>query len=93
MPLFPDGANVYVREAESDSLIKLYEYSMPGHRSHILRKSGLLARLEVLIPEPALPIRLHECRAACGGDEARSYETNLASFPFALCGFRFDFAQ
>jgi hypothetical protein len=84
MPLFPDGANPYAREAEFGSLIKLYEYSMPGHRSHILRKSGLLARLEVLIPEPALPIRLHECRAAYGGDEARSYETNLAGFSIRL---------
>jgi len=84
MPIFPDGANPYAREAEFGSLIKLYEYSMPGHRSHILRKSGLLARLEVLIPEPALPIRLHECRAAYGGDEARSYETNLAGFSIRL---------
>jgi hypothetical protein len=84
MPMFPDGANPYVREAEFGSLVKLYEYSMPGHRSHILRKSGLLARLEVLIPEPALPIRLHECRAAYGGDEARSYETNLAGFAIRL---------
>src|ERR1039458_3041919 len=53
MPIFPDGANPYAREVESGSLIKLYEYQMPGHRSHVLRKSGLLARLEVLIPEPA----------------------------------------
>lgn len=72
MPIFPDGSSPYIREAESGSLIKLYEYSMPGHRSHILRKTGLLARLEVLIPEPALPIRLYECRAAYGGDEVRS---------------------
>ena len=84
MPIFPDGANPYAREAEFGSLIKLYEYSMPGHRSHILRKSGLLARLEVLIPEPGLPVRLHECRATYGGDEARSYETNLAGFAIRL---------
>ncbi|MCO5052270.1 MAG: hypothetical protein M9920_08200 [Verrucomicrobiae bacterium] len=83
MPIFPDGADPYAREAESGSLIKLYEYSMPGHRSHILRKSGLLARLEVLIPEPALPIRLHECRAAYGGDEARSYNS-MASVELEL---------
>lgn len=84
MPLFPEGANPYARESEFGSLIKLYEYSMPGHRSHILRKTGLLARLEVLIPEPALPIRLHECRKAYGGDEDRSYETNLAGFAIRL---------
>jgi hypothetical protein len=84
MPIFPDGASPYVRESEFGSLIKLYEYSMPGHRSHILRKSGLLARLEVLIPEPALPLRLYECRPAYAGDEERSYETNLAGFALRL---------
>lgn len=84
MPIFPDGANPYVRESEFGTLIKLYEYSMPGHCSHILRKSGLLARLELLIPEPALPLRLYECRPACAGDEDRSYETNLAGLALRL---------
>ncbi|MDW8309222.1 MAG: hypothetical protein RMK20_07595 [Verrucomicrobiales bacterium] len=84
MPIFPDGPSPYVREAEFGTLVKLYEYSMPGHRSHILRKSGLLARLELLIPEPALPVRLYECRPAYGGDEERSYETNLAGLVIRL---------
>ncbi len=83
MPLFPDGAQPYVREAESGTLIKLYDYSLPGHRTHILRKSGLLARLELLLPELALPIRLHECRPGYGG-HAGSYETTLTGLSVRL---------
>lgn len=83
MPIFPDGAQPYVRESESGTLIKLYEYSLPGHRTHILRKSGLLARLELLLPELALPIRLHECRPGYGG-HAGSYETTLTGLGVRL---------
>jgi hypothetical protein len=75
LPIFPDAAQPYARECEWGTLIKLYEYSLPGHRTHILRKSGLLARLELLLPELALPIRLHECRPGYGG-HAGSYETH-----------------
>lgn len=83
MPIFPDGAKPYTREAEWGTLIKLYEYSLPGHRTHILRKSGLLARLELLLPELALPIRLHECRPGYGG-HAGSYETTLTGLGVRL---------
>lgn len=83
MPLFPDGAQPYVRDAEWGTFIKLYEYSLPGHRTHILRKSGLLARLELLLPELALPIRLHECRPDYGG-HAGSYETTLTGLSVRL---------
>jgi hypothetical protein len=83
MPLFPDGAQPYVRDAEWGTLIKLYEYSLPGHRTHILRKSGLLARLELLLPELGLPIRLHECRPGYGG-HAGSYETTLTGLSVRL---------
>ena len=41
MPIFPDGAQPYVRDAEWGTLIKLYEYSLPGHRTHILRKRAV----------------------------------------------------
>jgi hypothetical protein len=83
LPIFPEGAQPYVREAEWGTLIKLYEYSLPGHRTHILRKSGLLARLELLLPELALPIRLHECRPGYGG-HAGSYETTLTGLNVRL---------
>jgi hypothetical protein len=48
-----------------------------------LRKSGLLARLELLLPELALPIRLHECRPGYGG-HAGSYETTLTGLGIRL---------
>ncbi|MBI5775164.1 MAG: hypothetical protein HZA89_15685 [Verrucomicrobia bacterium] len=83
MPIFPDGAEPYAREAEWGTLIKLYEYSLPGHRSHILRKAGLLSRLELLLPELALPIRLHECRPGYGGHPG-SYETTLTGLGVRL---------
>jgi hypothetical protein len=83
MPIFPDGAEPYTREGEWGTLIKLYEYSLPGHRTHILRKSGLLARLELLLPELALPIRLHECRPGYGG-HVGSYETTLTGLGVRL---------
>jgi hypothetical protein len=83
LPIFPDGAEPYQREAKWGTLIKLYEYSLPGHRTHILRKTGLLARLELLLPELALPIRLHECRPGYGG-HAGSYETTLTGLGVRL---------
>ena len=61
LPLFPHANKAYVRDTKWGTAIKLYEYKATG-RSHILRKGGLLQRLEILLPEVALPIRLHECR-------------------------------
>jgi hypothetical protein len=46
-------------------------------------KDGLLERLNILIPDPALPIRLHECREY-GGDEARSFANNLTGLVVRL---------
>jgi hypothetical protein len=76
MPIFPDGRDTYARESEWGTLIKLYEYSLTGSKSHILRKKGLLSRIDLLMPDVALPIRLHECRPGYGG-HAGSFETTL----------------
>jgi hypothetical protein len=83
MPIFPDLAEPYAREAEWGTLIKLYEYSLPGHRSHILLPTGLLSRLELLLPELALPIRLHECRAGYKGHKG-SMDTTLTGLGVRL---------
>lgn len=76
MPIFPDGRNPYGREAEWGTLIKLYEYDAGGFRSHILRTTpSLLSRMDLLLPDVALPVRMHECRAYEGHDG--SFQTTL----------------
>lgn len=77
MPLFPDGADPYAREVEWGTLIKLFEYKLPSS-SNILRRSGLLQRLDVLLPDPALPLRMHECRSRVGGANASEQTTTMA---------------
>ena len=51
-------------DAEPPTAIKLYEYQYIGERSNIIfGKRVILRRLELLLPEVALPVRLHEFRA------------------------------
>ncbi len=77
MPIFPEGRKAYSRSSEWGTLIKLYEYAAAGYsNTNILRKDGLLSRLDLLLPDVALPIRLHECRAGYRGHEG-SFETTL----------------
>jgi len=83
MPIFPDGRNAYARESEWGTLIKLYEYSVEGFRTHILRKKGLLSRIDLLMPDVALPIRLHECRPGYRGHEG-SFDTTLTGIGVRL---------
>ena len=61
IPLFPDGDMPYSRNVEHGTLIKLYSYRLKG-KSNILRRDGLRAKMDLLLPEPALPLRFHECR-------------------------------
>lgn len=75
LPLFPDGKTAYTRHAKWGTLIKLYEYSATGFKSHILMKDGLLSRVDLLLPDIALPMRFHECRDYRGHDG--SFETTL----------------
>jgi hypothetical protein len=81
MPIFPEGRMPYHRGSEWGTLVKLYDYSIRG-RSHILRKTGVLERFDLLLPEVALPIRLHECRAY-GGHEG-SPDTTLTGLGVRL---------
>lgn len=71
----------YEREMTHGSVIKLYEYDMKGYPSQALR-SGLLQRLEALLPQAALPIRVHECRGF--GGSAGSFATNLVGLSVRL---------
>jgi hypothetical protein len=82
MPLFPEGNAAYSRDCEYGSCIKLYAYDMKGFKSHALMKGGLLGRLEVLLPEVALPVRVHECRDYRG--HAGSFENTLVGLAARL---------
>jgi hypothetical protein len=84
MPIFPEGRNAYAKASNHGTLIKLYEYTASGYsNTHILRRDGLLARIDLLLPDPALPIRLHECRPAFRGHEG-SFETTLTGLHVRL---------
>jgi hypothetical protein len=71
-----NGADAYAREAPYGSLVKLYEYGWQGGKSNIvLSGDGLLRRVDLALPELALPIRLFECRRYDGG--RASFSTNV----------------
>jgi hypothetical protein len=76
LKLMPEDRRPYVRPMEWGSCVKLYDYDMRGFKSYALRKGGLLPRLEVLLPEVAHPVRIHECREGFRG-HAGSFDTNL----------------
>jgi hypothetical protein len=83
LPIFPDGNNAYSRLSPWGTLIKLYEYAATGYKSHILLPDGILGRIDLLLPDIALPIRLHECRSY-RGDAGRSFETTLTGIKVRL---------
>lgn len=77
LPLFPENGKAHVLPSEWGTLIKLYEYHAQGFKSHILMGDGLLERLNLMLPDPALPVRLHECR---------KYKGHKGSFANTLTG-------
>lgn len=79
MPIFPEGNKPYTRTAKYGTLIKLYEFAFSNTKSHILRKGGLKSKLELLLANPALPIRIHECR---------KYKGHQGSFDTTLIGLK-----
>lgn len=86
LPIFPEGNRAYARNATWGTAIKLYEFggsTSVFSSTHILRKDGLLSRLDLLLAEPALPIRLHECRSSYGGHPG-SFDTTLTGLVVRL---------
>lgn len=82
--IFPEGRDPHGRPVPHGTLIKLFEYDAPGFRSNIIRTDpGLLRRLDFLLPEVALPVRLYECRKEYKG-HAGSFETNVAGLGVRL---------
>lgn len=84
MPLFPKGDVAYKRPVESGTLMKLYAYQLKN-TSNIIRRDGLLHKLDLLLPDPALPIRMHECRkrAHGQGEKGASEQSTTMSGLFA----------
>ncbi len=60
--IFPDKEGPYSRTAEFGTCIKLYEYQYIGEKSNILRGKSFLSRLDLLLPEIALPARMYDYR-------------------------------
>jgi len=83
MPIFPNQREPYGRQSEWGTLVKLYEYAATGFKSNILMKDGLLSRVDLLLPDVALPIRLHECRPSYRGHKG-SFETTLTGLTVRL---------
>ena len=85
MPIFPQGNKAYVKNSQWGSLVKLYEYSSAGYYSNtnILRRGGLLRRIDVRLPGTALPIRLHECRTDYKGHKG-SFANNMTGLVVRL---------
>ena len=82
LPLMPNGDIAYSREVEFGTTIKLYEYETSVGQSNVLMKGGLLYALERLMPEVALPIRMHECRGYAG--KGGSFATTIAGLVVRL---------
>lgn len=80
LPIFPEAdasaRDAYHRPSPYGSLIKLYEYTWQGTKSNIvLSGDGLLRRIDVGLPELALPVRVFECRPGYSGHHG-SFATN-----------------
>ena len=60
--IFPNDDGPYERQANYGTAIKMYDYNFMGERSNILRGKSLLSRLNLLLPEVALPVRFYEYR-------------------------------
>jgi len=66
--IFPNDIGPYERMANYGTLIKLFDYRLQGDRSNILRGQSLLSRIDLLLPEIALPVRFYEYRRDIKGD-------------------------
>ncbi len=73
LPIFPEKNRPYARSSEWGTFFKLYEYDVRA-KTNMMLADGLMTRVRLLLPEPALPIRFHECRDF-RGDPERSFDT------------------
>lgn len=76
LPLKPEINKPYHVDVEYGSLIKLYEYDLK-RKSNILKPGELQNKLELNLPQSALPIRIHECRPQFKGKGESSFVSNI----------------
>ncbi|WP_027057030.1 hypothetical protein [Mesorhizobium loti] len=81
LAIFPIKNEPYAREAIWGTLFKLYEYAVRASTNMML-EGGLLGRVRILLPEPALPVHFHECRNYSG--HSGSYSTTMAGLIHTL---------
>lgn len=75
LPIFPEKNEPYVRHSAWGTLIKLYEYDARRFKTGMMYTDGLMYRARLMLPEPALPIRFHECRPFKG--HSGSFDTAM----------------
>ena len=85
LPIFPserpqnsDRPLAYGTEASWGTLVKLYSYRFDGDRSAIIGRSGLVRRVEAMMPRAMLPVRFVDARyPRHSGMNAFGVETRL----------------
>lgn len=87
LKIFPDKDSPYGRDAVYGTAIKLFDYKYLGERSNIIRGRSILSRLDLLLPEIALPIRVYEFRKGTAGKYAGKY-LDVGSRETTLSGLR-----
>ena len=60
--IFPNDDGPYERHANFGTTVKMFDFRFIGERSNILRGKSLLSRLDLLLPQIALPVRFFEYR-------------------------------
>lgn len=89
MPIFPsvypEKAEPYGRTSRWGTLIKLYEF-VTRFKSQIPMQGSVKDPVDLLLPEVALPIRIHECRDRFWkpGSKPRSFETTITGLRVRL---------
>jgi hypothetical protein len=83
LPLMPEHDEPYARGVSWGTAIKLYEYETVVGQSNVVWPDGLMYALERLLPQIALPVRIHECRGY-KGERERSFETSIAGLVVRL---------
>ena len=80
LPIMPLSNEAYSREIKWGTAIKLFNYDLSAGSSNVIRPDGLLYKLEALLPQIALPVRIHECRKHFGAGKSGkgSFDTNIA---------------